>query len=276
MTPIASLRGIYPNAHSQKIAEHFAAQPEHAEDREALRLAIDALDAFCILCFTNRCGSGFLAQALASDGRLQQARESLNFDTVIQHSEKSGFRSFDAYLAAMIRRHTGPARIYAVKANAGQLTMLHDRGILELAGPKLRFVHVSRRQVIDQAISFYIASRTLRWASAHVGVEAEVDYAPQELIGMACSLTAQNAALEVLFGLFDVQPARVDYEALVADPARVVQSVGRYLGIADLALVPAKVSYEKQADELNARLKARLHADFALPRSPAGEPPAGS
>src|SRR5437016_6207672 len=100
MMPIASLRGIYPNAHSQKIAEHFAAQDGRPQDRAALREAIDSLDAFCILCFTNRCGSSFLAQALASDGRLQQAHESLNFDTVIQQSRKHGFASFDGYLAA--------------------------------------------------------------------------------------------------------------------------------------------------------------------------------
>ncbi len=268
MNPTAQIliRDVFPDTHYQAISEHFKqfTLAERAAGREELVAALAGLKVFYLLCFTNRCGSNHLGDCLGSDGRLRPPQESLNHTTVVSQSVQHGFTSFEQYLAWQVRSRQGPLNIYGVKATAAQLLGLYNSGVLHLIGPKLRIVHAFRREVLKQAVSFLIASRTQRWTSAQAGSAAVVDYADREIIGIADGISRQNALFSMLFGLIQLDAVRVPYDKLVEEPEKMVRKVGRHLGVSNLRLVPEKLKLQKQANADNEALLQRLTQDYGL------------
>jgi trehalose 2-sulfotransferase len=268
--PAIKIRDVFPDNHFLEVEEHFefSNKEDRARGRDKLIAALAKIKSFYVLCFTNRCGSNHLGECLASDGRVGFPSEGLNFDTVIAHSMRQRFTSFDEYLAWLIQTQVGSAGVFGIKASPAQLIGLHNRGILRLAGAKLHMVHALRREVMAQAVSMLIASRTRRWTSKQPGIRAEIKYNPDELLGMAESICRQNAIFTALFELLQLDPVRVPYDKMQTEPDKLVRRVGRVLGVANLKLVPEKLSLEKQANELNAELLNRLEVDYSL--APAG------
>lgn len=265
MIPLHEFRGIYPDIHQQKVAEFF--QPtadELAAGERELAEALAALKGFYVIGFTNRCGSNFLAQSLASEGRLQQAGEPLNHDVVANQSTKLGLKSYPAFLASIVKRGSGKSGVFGCKASAGQLIGLYNAGVLHQVKDKLTLIHIARQNVMEQAVSMLIASRTLRWTSKQPGVEAPVEFDGDVLTAILENICRQNAALRALFELFQVEPVPVQYERLVEDPVKVVRRVGRHLGLPNLRYVPEKVTFEKQADDLNSELLKQWTSMYAL------------
>jgi len=263
MKQIAGFPGIYPDVHQERIAAHFGAG-WNTEGLAKLEAELATLKTFYVVCFTNRCGSNFLAQALASDGRIKQAGENLNFDSVINQSTRHGFKGFPEYMAWLVNRLKGKENVFGCKASSGQMLLLYNTGVLERLKGRLQFIHITRRHPVDQAISMYIASKTKRWTSIDTGIEAELAYEPNELLRTMEALSRQNATFAVLFDLFGIKAVPVQYEKLIEDPVKVVRRVGRNLGLANLRYVADKIVYERQADDLNAEFRARIHADFGI------------
>lgn len=266
MTSQIHLKGIYPDVHVEKITAHFAhvARPDLEADRQVLQQTLDKLKVFYVVGFTNRCGSNFLAQCLASDGRLRQATEGLNFDTVINQSGRHGLRSFEAYLAWLIQRQLGQTHVFGIKASVGQLIGLSNSGLLGQVRDRLQVIHISRKDVLEQAISYYIASRTRQWTSTQKAQDVALDYKPNEILGIAEAIARQNSAFSMLWRLLGIDPVRVDYAKLVAEPDKTVRRIGKRLGLRDLKLVHEKLTYEKQADERNQLLLRSMALDFSL------------
>ncbi len=104
------------------------------------------------LCFTNRCGSNYLAQLLATTGAFNVAGEFFNAPTVLTHAQERGLRSLPAYFSALstLVPHTG--RI-AAKVVIGQLVTLADAGILDALRDRATYLFIERRDRLSQAIS---------------------------------------------------------------------------------------------------------------------------
>lgn len=274
--PEIKLRDMFPDPHFKQVEEHFSASTaaQRAEGRKKLIAAIGRVKVFYVLCFTNRCGSNHLGECIASDGRVGRAHEGLNFEAVINNSVRLGFNSFDEYLAWLIKRHTGSAGVFGVKAGAGQLLGLHHRGILHLVGAKLRLIYSFRREVLEQAVSHFIAERTRQWTSVQTKLDTDIVYEPNEILGTVHAICKQNATFAMLFELWGVEPARIPYDKMLTEPEKIVKRVGRHLGVANLQIASDKVKLSKQASAINAELLAHLQRDFALamPAAPRQDP----
>ncbi len=116
------------------------------------------------ICFSNRCGSNYLAELLARSGLYNVAGEFLNFDTVLNHQRIHAFRSLAEYFSILIRENK-VGNNFACKVSATQLAMLHHVGLLQQIAPLSKFVMIERSDLLKQAISLDIASRTGQWTS---------------------------------------------------------------------------------------------------------------
>jgi LPS sulfotransferase NodH len=256
----------YPDIHAKAIAEHFGDAP-HPEGEAALAEALDRINILYVICFTNRCGSHFLGQAMASDGRLKAVGEALNSEVVIGHSTQRGIQSYAGYLAWLVGHLRSKQGYSGIKASVGQLISLYNTGMLSALGKRLRLIYLVRDDLLDQAISLYIASQTKQWTSLQKSNGAEVAYDVDALMNVVANLSSQNSAFQALFQLWGVQPLTVHYEGFAEDPARRIKRIGRFLDLPDLRYVPEKITYAKQADALNAQMKARLLSDLSLSRT---------
>ncbi|MBU6449501.1 MAG: hypothetical protein KGQ26_07745, partial [Rhodospirillales bacterium] len=148
---------VTPNDHLDALQKHFG-------KLDAGTLDIPDNVSFLLLGFTNRSGSNYLAELIASDGRIANAGENLNFDTVLEHSIKRGFKSLHEYFKFLVQ-HTSFNNIVSIKVAPAHLEVLAVAGIFDKIIDRCKFVVIERNDKLSQAISHAIAFQTGRFMS---------------------------------------------------------------------------------------------------------------
>ncbi|MBA2530271.1 MAG: sulfotransferase, partial [Euzebyales bacterium] len=137
-----------------------------------------------------------------------------------------------------------------------------ERAALGAVFPHCRYVHVRRRDVDRQAVSWAVAEATGRWGDRGEGDRPpEVAYDFKAIEDCRRRIVAGDACWRALFRAVDTVPLEVVYEDLVADYRATVAAVAAYLGV---ALRPSQVSpprLRQQAGEGSERLVARYRSD---------------
>jgi hypothetical protein len=187
------------------------------------------------LAFANRSGSNLLADYLRKTPVFAGFHEQLNFDTVQRTCDTQGLDSFAGYLAAVRETFGNGKPIYGFKASWDQLAMLRRAGISR-AFADMRVVHVTREDVLDQAISYHVAAQTQQWTSRQEGdpnATPTYDY-------KAISKLMQ-AALQI-----------------VETPVETVDRIAEFAGHAGMVWTPSEPSIKKQASRLNQEFRERF------------------
>lgn len=276
MNQFPALPPLFPDIHSQKITAYFESltpkkgrkigflSSTNNSQSQLNSFDFTKLRGAFFLCFTNRCGSNYLAQAISSDGRLPQVGENINFDAVINQSSRLGFTSFTEYFLWLSNSVKGKEGLFGCKTSVGQLLFLYNEGLLSQFASTPKFIHVVRKDVIAQAVSLYIANKTNQWTSEQLGANEPVDYDKESLISIVNGICIQNAAFQSIFQLFGVSPLVVYYENFVETPRKLIKKIGDYLEVENLSYVGKAIKYKKQADERNKLLILQLRNEFKL------------
>ncbi|MEM7120842.1 MAG: Stf0 family sulfotransferase [Pseudomonadota bacterium] len=113
-----------------------------------------------------------------------------------------------------------------------------DRARFEAAFGRTQFLHLTRDDKVEQAVSYIKAQQSGLWHQAPDGTELERLSEPQELRydrdqiqKEIDEMMAMDAAWIDWFAGEDIEPFRVTYKALSADPVGVLQSVLVRLGL---------------------------------------------
>ncbi|WP_297368749.1 Stf0 family sulfotransferase [Acidocella sp.] len=226
----------------------------------ALPYAPPPLDAdILFLCFTNRCGSNYLAQLLAATGAFNEAGEYFNATTILEHTTRLGLTSLPSYMRALctgLLAHRGPL---AMKTSPDQLALLTQTGVLDALGPRARFLFIERTDQLSQAISRVIAAQTGQfWA--HQPRLGEPAYTRPAIEAELANIAYANALFRAFFAANQLAPIHVSYEEILKSPAPMLARVGSAFGLTLPAPNPAKLTIQKQGNALNAAWRARYLA----------------
>jgi LPS sulfotransferase NodH len=238
------------NPHLRSIARHFggiAVQPAE----------IPAATRFIFVCFTNRCGSNYLGQLLASGGMFRVPGENLNADTVINHAKAQAHDSLQRYFRWLVN-HTKRHDVVTLKLAPMHIEVLGRAGILDEVAERSKFIVIERCDKLGQAISQVIAFQTGKFMSSHQGRKSET-----ELVFQRASIDrilAGNAdayrQFEMFFGCNGIIPAKVIYEQLVLDPVQAMRLLAQQIGYPEMVVKPEAVRISRQAGALNAAWRA--------------------
>ncbi len=235
---------VRQNPHLQAIVEHFGTLEQKPTD------IADDLE-FVFIGFTNRCGSNYVAELLASDGRLPIGGEHLNFDAVVDNSKKHSLRSFQEYFSFLMRQTVHKKRA-VIKVAPPHIELMVQSGILMQVFDRSRFVLVERSDKLDQAISHVIAFQTGKFTSKMTGYEGQEAKFDASIVSRVINGIAEDYRFfSSFFGLNGIKLAHVIYEQVVQDPQRAVTYIGNIIGLPDLQVMKEKLSLERQANALN-------------------------
>jgi LPS sulfotransferase NodH len=204
------------------------------------------------VCALPRSGSSLLCELLFSTGRAGAPGEFFDPAMMKRFRERWGTESFEDYLGALRARKTGPNGVLGFKAHVFQLETAFPDHLLEQAFPGLRYVHISRRDRLRQAISWARALQTHRWASEHeVRVRHPEVFRRSQIDNLIAGIEERERRWEAFFTEFEITPLRVTYEELVAAPEPTVAAVLDHIGVEDAAGVPVgSPTLRRQSDEL--------------------------
>jgi len=193
--------------------------------------------------------------------------------------------TYDQYLAWALREGTTPNGVFGAKLMWGYLADFAQllRGIegmgsrplpelLARAFPGLRYVQITRRDKIRQAVSLWKAVQTQSWkreAGDEVKRDVELVFSFRAINYLVRLLTAHDASWDAFFLGLGYEPLKLTYEELAEDADGVVRGVLEHLGIPvpeGLASLQPRLSV--QADEVSEDWVRRVHEHLAALEAP--------
>ena len=114
---------------------------------------------FVFICFTNRCGSNFIAETLASDGRLNRASEWWNGGEIVKVCRHQNLETIDRYIEGTCRFNMRNGRLMS-KIGVENLVLLYLTGFFDSAALRCQFLFIKRSDTLNQAISLALALET--------------------------------------------------------------------------------------------------------------------
>ncbi|MCW2306215.1 Stf0 sulfotransferase family protein [Rhodobium gokarnense] len=143
-----------------------------------------------------------------------------------------------------------------------------DRSRIEAAFGRTLFIHLTREDKLDQAVSYLKAQQSGLWHRAPDGSELERLSAPQELrydreaiAAQRAEMVAMDAAWAAWFDGEGIDPLRLTYNGLAADPIGTLKTVLTALGRDPAAADAVEIGVAKLSDATNQAWVARFRAE---------------
>lgn len=191
-----------------------------------------------LICTTPRSGSNLLCSFLMNTKEAGEPREYLCPYQIAEHGPKtsSGLSTIEGHPSRFQRYYDGVRAAYTSGGRFGNKVHLHqllwavERGFDLPANMPERFVHLTRADVLGQAISFVRASQTGAWLSAKPE-QREPSFDADAITKAIRFMRQQDEKWEQIFEQAGIEPYRMAYETLVADMEGELAGLFHFLGI---------------------------------------------
>ncbi|MFC3323304.1 Stf0 family sulfotransferase [Mesorhizobium cantuariense] len=133
--------------------------------------------------------------------------------------------------------------------------------------PNLRFILLSRRDLLGQAISWARALQTSQYRSTQTASQEPVFHA--ELVQKQLdALVRERARWEMFFARTGMDPLRLEYETIVANPPHAVRQVADMMGVT-LQRNPESISVaiQQQRDSTSFEWAVRFRSERGNPNT---------
>lgn len=207
------------------------------------------------LCFTNRSGSNFVAESLASDGNFNLGKEIYNFKylqrTILADSK---IISYQNYLQSIVT-NDAMGGYFVSKLSVAHIPILLKCGLGRWMSERGIFIHIQRSDKLRQAISFYIANKTNIWSSMQKSiVDLKVDFDRKEIEENILNIQEQNNLFELFFAENCIEPFTLNYEQFSFMPQSMLNFIGNRIG-ENITLKTENLRLARQSGELNENLR---------------------
>jgi trehalose 2-sulfotransferase len=245
-----------------------------------------------VICTSPRSGSTLLCGLLAATGiagnpasyfydpSVEEWRADLGVDLDSNATERE---VLEAVLRVVVYKGRNGTSLFGLRQQAGglaflceQLAVLYpqeatDAGRFRQAFGAMQFIHLTRPDKIEQAVSFVKAKQTGLWHVAPDGSElernaphSEPSYDSEQLRACVETMTAYDRDWNNWFLREGIEPVRIIYDDLAADPVGILRYIMSCLGLDRTAADGIAPGVKKLADETNENWVARFRADCHL------------
>ena len=172
-----------------------------------------------------------LGQLLYATGTMGCPLEYFNPGNLVRWQERAQAAGDGDLIRFLQGIRTSPNGCFGVKAHFTHLSALAEYIPLGEFVTRFAHVHIVRRDLLAQAISFARATQTGQWISLTSASDRTATYDGRLIRRCLAELARQHASWEHLFHGLGLRPLVVDYKSLTADPPRVIRNVVSFVGI---------------------------------------------
>ena len=207
------------------------------------------------LCFTNRCGSNFFAESLASSGKFNLGKEVYNFESIKNAiSVNSQITNYQNYLQSVVI-NDARSGYFVSKLAVAHIPILLKCGLGRWMSDFGIFIHIQRSDKLRQAISLHIANETNAWTSLQKSEEdVRIEFDRDEIEKNILNIQEQNSLFELFFAENGIESFAVNYEQFSFMPRHVLNFIGNQIG-EEIILKTENLRLAKQSSRLNENLR---------------------
>ena len=200
------------------------------------------------ICTTPRCGSHFLGHQMRDRNCFGYPLEYLNPGNLPVWQRRAQMAGAGDTLEFIKSIRTGPNGVFSTKLHHEHLEGFLDH---EPDPLKYRFIHLRRRDLLRQAVSFARAQQTGAWIS-DMPEQADASYDRDLIAEKVEAISQGNARWSAFLSSLGIQPLEIYYEDIVADRDASLERIAAYLGVALETPAPGEAEF---------RPKPQRHAD---------------
>ncbi|WP_184874123.1 Stf0 family sulfotransferase [Mesorhizobium sangaii] len=182
------------------------------------------------ICTSPRSGSNYLCQHLSSTGMLGHPLEYFNWRGRRIFDDPNFPEDVAGQVEKILTMGATANRIYGLKIFAHQHDWISSETGWFDALPNLRFIFLSRRDILGQAISWARALQTGQYRSTQP-VSQETVFDAELIQRQLDALVRERARWEMFFARTGIDPLRIEYESIVADPMDAIRQVADMMGV---------------------------------------------
>lgn len=215
-----------------------------------------------LLAFSNRSGSNLLASHLRSTPYFGGFNEQLIHSTVQKQAIAGGCQTFPELIQfASTHFKRNDEKAWGFKASWDQIMMLYRFGIDRMY-PSVRIIHITRRDVVAQAVSYLIADQTKKWTSKHEGIEGcKPKYNYRDLRRLVEDSLMSELHVRTIASLFNAPYLNVTYEVVSRRPKAVMERIGKFSNLDLSGWQPQGLQIERQAGDINQQFAKQYVAE---------------
>ena len=213
------------------------------------------------ICTVARSGSTWLAEVLGRTGVLGRPAEYFSTDFQRGTADPDYPADRAAQVRLVLTAGATPNGVYGFKMFPMNLDDVSRHISWTEAFPDLRFVHLSRRDVLGQALSRVRAFQTRRWRST-LPEQAVPVYDGAAILDALRLTVRQDARWTVYFARNGIAPLRLVYEDALDAVAATVASVADLVGLEAPPASVADIGLAVQRDALTEVWRARFLSEY--------------
>lgn len=216
------------------------------------------------ICTQPRSGSNLLCEYLSSTDRLGRPLEYFNGPArrelgLPDYPDDPGLQ-----IDAILRLGTTPNGVYAVKLFASQFATFDRRVRWTERLPNLRFVYLSRDDLLGQAISWARALQTEQYRSTQRMKRTAV-YDAALIRAQLAAIVQERARWEAFFARTGIFPLRITYERFLENPAGHVGLVATLVDVNGAEIDAGKIGLVQQRDGVTEEWRHRFRTEYGDP-----------
>lgn len=215
------------------------------------------------ICTEQRSGSSYLCQILASTGVLGRPLEYFN-GVGMAAFQPDYPQAGEDQLGEIVRQGATANGVYALKMFSEDFDRRAPRDWARRL-PNLHFVHLTRRDLLGQAISATRLAQTNQYFSG-ASADGEAFYDSRRIAREIRRLAWGQARWSAFFARCGLAPLHLDYEDIVLQPQEAAGKVARLVGLEDPARVDLQqVQTRPQRDAVSDEWRRRFVGEAGDP-----------
>jgi LPS sulfotransferase NodH len=222
---------------------------------------------FTFICFYNRSGSNMLAEFLGKSN-INIAGENLKPEMVKRISSKRKLKSLVDYIFHIANKKSIDGN-FAIKCSYSSLIFLYKNGYFGNIFQNYKFVHIKRKSVFKQVVSFEVANKTRQWTSYQDKKNkiTDINIENNEIIKRAKKIVTTDIKFKVLLEFMQADWTEVNYEDIVIDPIKSVSELLVFLSLNHVEVDINKLKTKKQKDSLKEKLLKKFFEEANRPNN---------
>lgn len=186
-----------------------------------------------LVCTTPRCGGSYLCNLLSETGVLGKPLEYYNpYVQLPRLFERFGSEDIEVVTEQLKRLRTTSNGVFGFKCHFDQFQHLNEHVDISSLFPRLRYIHVYRKDVLRQAISFYRAKASGIWSVYEdPGPSRKVRFDFSQIELAMNDICRKNAGWIKFFALSNTDRIDISYESLMRNPLAQARKVARFVGV---------------------------------------------
>ncbi|SCA57913.1 hypothetical protein MTBPR1_70185 [Candidatus Terasakiella magnetica] len=209
-----------------------------------------------ILCTAPRCGGTLLGSLLQETGKMGMPHEYFHLqENTPELAQNWGLEApveTARYIQTALKKRTSENGVFGLKAHFSQFgPLLRKAPFQEFLKTTKAYIHITRKDLLAQAVSYAIAHQTRHWSSLQPS-QTEAKYDEEMIEKCLNDILNQNTAWQKFFALNNIAPITLSYEQLLEDTNHHCQKICKAVGVEDVAPFKLESSpLAKQRNQMN-------------------------